>query len=246
MAVRLYQFLASHFNEKVRWTLEYKRVSHERISLLPGPHMLQTKRLSGQTQTPILRDGEKVIAGSAHIIDYLEQRFPEPALYPADAGERAQALGLQRQFDDEVGPAVRLAKFFEVMDAGYATGTFCREASPAVRFLYRCSFPLIQQVMKGKMQINAENAERARQRVRAALDFVAERAGGEGYLVGGRFTVADLACAALLMPAVEVSEWGGPTEARSARTDAWFARWSEHPGAEWVRCTYRRHRLVRP
>lgn len=245
MAVRLYQFLASHFNEKVRWALEYKQVPHERISLLPGPHMLRAKRLSGQTQTPILVDGSKVVAGSAHIIEHLERRFPEPALYPTAAGEREEALRVQSEFDAEVGPAVRLAKFFEVLDADFAIDTFCREASASARAVYRAAFPVIQRVMKAKMKIDAGNAERARERVRAAFDFLAERSTAGDHLVGDRFTVADLACAALMMPAVDVSAWGGPPEGRSTKTDAWFARWADHPGAEWVRGTYRNYRAAR-
>ena len=96
--------------------------------------------------------------------------------------------------------------------------------------------------MKSKMGINAESATAAREITRGAFDFVAKEPGENGYLVDDRFTVADLTCAALLMPCVPVSEWGGPQDAPTARNQAWLARWAEHPGAEWVRQIYRRHR----
>jgi glutathione S-transferase len=80
----LYQFKRSHYNEKARWALDYKRLPHTRHSLLPGPHKLTVTRLSGQAQVPVLRHGRKIIAGSARIIDYLEQLVPEPALYPPE------------------------------------------------------------------------------------------------------------------------------------------------------------------
>jgi glutathione S-transferase len=243
MGMRLYQFLASHFNEKARWTLDLKRAPHERITLLPGPHVPKVKRLTGQTATPVLVDGDEVITGSARIVDHLERRFPERALYPQDGVARERALAIQAEFDAEVGPAVRLAKFFEVLDADWMVGTFCREASPTARAFYRAAFPLISRVMRSSMAIDAANAERARTRVRAALDFVAANAGTDGYLVGDSFSVADLACAALLMPTVRVAEWGGPTEHDSDRNRRWLAHWSAHPGAEWVRSTYRRHRV---
>jgi len=243
MGIRLYQFLASHFNEKARWTLDLKRVPHERITLLPGPHALKVKRLTGQTATPVLVDGDAVVAGSARIVDHLERRFPERALYPQDAVARERALAIQGEFDAEVGPAVRLAKFFAVLDADYVLGTFCREASPAARAVYRAAFPLIGRVMRSSMAIDAANAERARERVRSALEFVTANAGRDGYLVGDTFSVADLSCAALLMPAVRVADWGGPTEHDSDKTRRWLANWSGHPGAEWVRAMYRRHRV---
>jgi glutathione S-transferase len=245
MAVKLYQFLASHFNEKARWTLDLKGVPHERVTLLPGPHILKTQRLSGQPQTPVLADGDEVVAGSARIVEHLEERYPDPALYPADADERRRALAIQHEFDEEVGPAIRLAKFFEVMDADYAVGTFCREASAPAQFAYRAAFPAIRAVMGSSMGINAANAERARERLRRAFGFVAEKAGKGGYLVGDRFTIADLVCAALLMPAVRVDEWGGPEEASSAKNEAWLAAWADHPGAAWVRTMYRQHRRPR-
>ena len=44
--ITLYQFPASHYNEKVRWALDLKGVPHDRVSLLPGPHAPRMKRLT--------------------------------------------------------------------------------------------------------------------------------------------------------------------------------------------------------
>lgn len=240
--ITLYQFAASHYNEKARWALDLKGVRHERVSLMPGPHAPQMKRLTGRTQTPVLVDGDEVVAGSAAILAHLERRFPEPPLEPDAPADRENALAIAREFDDEVGPTVRLAKFFEVMSGEYATRTFCSEKTPIVRGLYRASFPLIARIMKRSMGIDAENAARGRERTRQALDLVAKQPEATGYLVGDRFSVADLTCAALLMPAVDVEDLGGPALAGTEAEHAWLARWANHPGAGWVREIYRRHR----
>ncbi len=200
------------------------------------------KRLTGATETPALVDGEQVVAGSARILEHLERCFPEPRLEPEAPADRERALAIVREFDDEVGPAVRLAKFFEVMSGPYAVGTFCSEEPPLVRMLYRASFPLVSQVMKRSMGINAENAAKSRERVRQAFEFVAKASEGSGYLVSDRFSVADLTCAALLMPAVDVAEFGGPSAFACQEEQSWLARWTDHPGAAWVREIYRRHR----
>ena len=242
--MELFHFLGSHFNEKARWVLDLKQVPHTRISLLPGPHMRTMRRLSGQTSTPALRVGDEVISGSTRIMERLERDFPEPALYPADAGERARAVEIVREFDAEVGPAVRLAKFFEAMEAKSAVGVFGRDRGPIVRALYGAGFPILWRVMQSKMQITEQAAERDLARTLQAFDFVAKESTGSGYLVGERFSVADLTCAALLMPAVSVSEWGGPQDVATPKTKGWLARWVDHPGAEWVREIYRRHRRV--
>jgi glutathione S-transferase len=240
--IRLYQFPASHYNEKARWALDWKGIGHERVSLLPGPHAPRMQRLSGRTQTPVLVDGDEVIAGSAEILAHLERRFPEPPLLPTDAGERERALAVAKRFDDEVGPAVRVAMFFEVMSGAYALRTFCAERSPVVKATYRASFPLVARIMRRSMRIDAGNAARGRERTHEALEFVASEAKGSGYLVGDRFSSADLTCAALLMPAVDVGKLGGPTSPGSDAERAWLARWADHPGAAWVREIYRRHR----
>ena len=44
------------------------------------------------------------------------------------------------------------------------------------------------------------------------------------------------------MPCVPVSEWGGPVDAQTKRNLDFLAEWAGHPGAEWVREIYRRHR----
>ncbi len=242
--IELFQFHSSHFNEKVRWTLDLKRVPHSRTALIPGPHMLQMMKLTRQSQTPALRVGSDVIAGSTTIIDRLEQDFPEPRLYPEDPDERSRALSIVREFDDEVGPAVRLAKFFEVLDASVAIGAFCWDRSPLVKAIYRAGFPAIRRVMWSKMGITEETAERGLERTQQAFDFVAKESGSAGYLVGDRFSVADLTCASLLMPAVRVEAWGGPAEVSTPKVNHWLDRWVDHPGAEWVREIFRRHRRV--
>ncbi len=239
----LYQFKRSHYNEKARWALDHKRLPHTRHSLLPGPHKFSVTRLSGQAQVPVLRHGRKIIAGSARIIDYLEQLVPEPALYPHSPDALAKAQAIQACFDAEVGPAVRCAAFSDLMDdPGYFALTFSDDRSLATRAVYRALLPVTQALMKRDLGITSATIEPARATVRAALDRVVEDSRATGYLVGDAFSVADLTAAALLMPAVQPPE--GPTypEPRAAVALRWAARWADHPGAAWVRGIYRRHR----
>jgi glutathione S-transferase len=52
----LWQLRSSHYNEKVRWALDYKRVPHVRRSLVLGAHVFIARRLTGDTSTtPHLR-----------------------------------------------------------------------------------------------------------------------------------------------------------------------------------------------
>ncbi|HSP99476.1 MAG TPA: glutathione binding-like protein [Candidatus Dormibacteraeota bacterium] len=80
-------------------------------------------------------------------------------------------------------------------------------------------------------------------RAAEAFAFVVEHAGPNGYLVGDRFTIADLAAAAILSPAVQPAEFPYPAPQPLSPTFRRFLdRWADHPGAAWVRDMYRRHR----
>ena len=243
-AVELFQFQFSHYNEKARWALDWKRIAHVRRSYLPGLHLVPIRRLSGQPSLPVLRDGGQVIAGSARIIEHLEHRQPAPPLYPSDAAARVRALEIQQWFDEEVGAPVRAAFFHEVLPEGaYAQSLFTGGSDSATRLLYRALFPGIRAVMRKTMQLSTESAERGRVRTQEAFEFVVKHAGRDGYLIGNDFSVADLAAAALLAPAVIPPEFPyQPPRPHGRAFDGWLRRWSDHPGAAWVRAMYAHHR----
>jgi len=66
------------------------------------------------------------IGDSTRIIAALEDRFPEPPLYPGDAAARQHALALEDYFDEQLGPALR---------AAIVTPLFQRDPDIALRVL---------------------------------------------------------------------------------------------------------------
>jgi glutathione S-transferase len=243
--VVLHQFPFSHYNEKARWGLDWKGVAHRRVTYLPGPHGPQIKRLSGQMATPVLVVDGEVVAGSARILDTLDRRFPERPLHPEDPKLRERALVIQKRFDDEVGVAARTVVFSVLLqEPDYLCQVFAGHRALPVRGVYRGLFPLTRPLMaRANGVTGTENVERAFARTREALDFVAREVGPEGYLVGGSFSVADLACASLLSvlgtpPHPDMAR-PRPVPERMADLEASFA---PHPAMDWVMEQYRRHR----
>ncbi|MCP4002777.1 MAG: glutathione S-transferase family protein [bacterium] len=243
--VELHQFPSSHFNEKARWALDFKGIEHKRIPHLPGPHALAIRRLSGQTATPVLDLNSKVIAGSAQIIAELERFKPEPALYPEDPVLRERALEIQRWFDSEIGPQVRCAVFSVLLeDLGYLHATFAYPHGALKRTIYRAMLPLVKPVIAkangvtGPAAVDAAFAGTTR-----GFDFVAAESAQTGYLVGDRFSIADLTAASLLAPAILAPHPDmAKREPVPAEISAFVARWKDHPGAQWVHQQYRTHR----
>jgi glutathione S-transferase len=199
----LWQFRASHFNEKARWALDWKGIPHVRRSLLPGWHVPRMLWLTRQTQTPALQIDRDVVADSTRIIERLERLQPDPPLYPSDESARHRAIELEDFFDTELGPHLRRAVFFEALGhTDFAAALFATGESPTTRALYGASFPVSRVLMRLSMGIDAARAAESRRKVEAAIDRIEHELQPSGYLVGDAFSVADLTAAALLSPVV--------------------------------------------
>jgi glutathione S-transferase len=85
--------------------LEYETVE---IDLDDRPAWIYEKNPLGRV--PVLEEGAFVLPESAVIAEYLEERFPEPALWPADAAERAFGRLLVFRFDELSKPYYALRR----------------------------------------------------------------------------------------------------------------------------------------
>jgi glutathione S-transferase len=243
--IELLQFRHSPYNEKIRWALDLKRVPHRRRSLLPGPHMGVVKKLTGHTQTPVLvMDDSTAINGSARILDWLEEHHPEPRLMPDSPAEREQVRAIQRRFDDDITPRIRRA----VLDAllrrpRYFAAVFAEAESPLKQRLYSLIVPLAAPLVRKGNGISGAAVADGIAAGHEAMDFVAAHTTATGYLVGGHFTLADIAAATtlatLVRPANSPMQSPQPVDPLFAELIAPFQK---HSAAQWVRDIYARHR----
>jgi len=241
----LWQLQISHYNEKVRWALDHKRIPHVRHSLLPGPHAIQAKRLTGDIETtPVLTLDGRAIGDSTRIIAALEERWPERPLYPEDEAQLQRALELEEFFDEELGPHLRRAVYNELLPYPELTlPLFTNGQPPLSRLLLRLMYPVLQVGMRRSMNIYAEPAEASREKVVAAMGRLEAEIGPSGYLVGDSFTVADLTAAALFYPIALPPEFPYALVTDLPEPGREFVEeLHERPGGQWVSETYRRHR----
>jgi glutathione S-transferase len=110
--VKLYSGPLSLFTAKVRVALDEKKLDYQRIEVgwslehRYQPHHPEVVVLNPKRQVPVLVDGEVVVYDSTQIFEYLEERFPEPALYPKGIAERARCRRLEAAGDEIVFPHV--------------------------------------------------------------------------------------------------------------------------------------------
>jgi maleylacetoacetate isomerase len=79
----------------VRIALHLKQIpfTYHAINLRDGEHKSETFRLINSFQTvPYLINGDTKLSQSLAILDYLENLYPEPALYPKAPALRAKAI----------------------------------------------------------------------------------------------------------------------------------------------------------
>ena len=240
----LWQFTSSHFNEKARWALDFKRIPHLRHSLVPGFHINTVKRMTGQTSVPVLKLGDEIINDSTRIIAALERVYPDPALYPADERERRRALELEDFFDEELGPYIRRWIFHLILPyPDFVRAAFVSHASLPARLAHRAMGPLIVPLMKKQMDINPASAEIAYRKTLVAMDRLESELRPSGYLVEDRFTVADLTAAALFSPIVRPGEF--PYKAAVSIPPPFaeaIAAVRNRKAHRWTLEMYRRHR----
>lgn len=137
----------SPFVRKVRVFLAEKGLDYELEQINPFAPPEGWREISPLGRIPAFKDGERVINDSSVICQYVERRFPSPALYPSDDYELARALWIEEFMDGGVvplaGPKVFLPLVLRplmtrkpVEDAAEAAARECVEKDLAPLFDY--------------------------------------------------------------------------------------------------------------
>jgi glutathione S-transferase len=109
--VILYSYNVSPYAAKVRAILRYKKLPFEERIVHPL-HRGGLKKLSRQLAVPVIDDGGMVLADSTRIARFLDEKYPEPAILPADPVLRARALLLEEWADEGLGRVVQPVRWF--------------------------------------------------------------------------------------------------------------------------------------
>lgn len=244
----LYQFPISHYCEKTRWNLDAKGLSYDVVNLLPGAHVLKTRKMAGVRTVPVLADRGTVVGDSSAIALYLERVYPEPALLPADQANRARALDLEDLFDRRAGKSVRQWLYGCLMAEkhGKAAEVLFALYPPPVRLLGKVAAPFVERALRKMYRINREAVVAARATLLDLADRLENEVEGDPsrYLVGGSLSIADITAASLLSPLltppgspyVELNRFM-PASVRELQQ-----AFAERPAGRWVAERYRRDR----
>jgi maleylpyruvate isomerase len=107
MVMKLYNFFRSGTSHRLRIALNLKGLEYEYvpIDLRTEQHLgAEYKTLNPQGLVPALVDNGRVLIQSPAIIEWLEERYPAPALLPSDLEARARVRALAAIVGCDVHP----------------------------------------------------------------------------------------------------------------------------------------------
>lgn len=188
---RFYGTRISYFSAKVRCALRVKGVSYQEIEPTPEVYREVIVPRTGLAFIPVLVTPEdETLQDSSGILDGLERRHPEPALYPATPVQRVVAYLFELYADEfAVLPAMHYRWSFPESEAqarrdfAAATG----DAERAERFANR---------MKGSIRalgVEPESTAAIEAHTRDLLDALSVHFAVQPFLLGARPSLADCA-----------------------------------------------------
>jgi glutathione S-transferase len=207
-----------------------------------------TKQLGAVgSSLPLLVSDERVVHGSCPIIDWAEAAVATPSkrLSP-DSEFKEECRALEQRLDDVAGVHVRRYYYSEAI-VDYPDSVrpiFTRDLVPSERQSLGENWGLVRKLMMGAMDLGPKQREESRRVVEGELDwFDGLLADGRRFLLGDRFSRADITAASLLAPLALPKEhptYGVLEVPPQARAD--MALWANRPTLAWVREIYRGHR----
>lgn len=249
MNIKLYVFTISHFCEKARWALDHYGVDYQLISLAPGSHSMQAKKMGLSSSTlPILQLGEQVIQGSSEIIDWASANNEEPSLsLEVDDDLKDQASEFEERLDSKVGVHTRRMFYSEALveSPKIVKPVFKKDLGVIDKLMLDLAWPKIRNVMIKRMDLGYQQglqSEAILDEQMAWLDGLL--ADGRDYLVGDQLSRVDITAASLLGRTAKAKEYpGSDTFQTPPRMDAKVVEWrASGPTLDWVARLYETHR----
>jgi glutathione S-transferase len=205
---RLVTIPLSHYCEKARWALDLAGVPYREDGWAPCLHRLGLMRYRATT-APVLVVGDgTVLRESTDIVRHADD-VAGLRLFGHDAAERAEIEALMARYDERLGPSARLGVYARVIDdPPMFTRLACVGLEGSRRRAFEALRPGVGGLIRRYFRIDDAALRRADEVVEEEMAAAQERRGGSLYLVGDRFTAADLTFAALAAPAVLPPQYG--------------------------------------
>ena len=209
---RLITIPISHYCEKARWALDRAKILYVEERHLQGFHMIPAYLAGKVDTTPVLVTAEGAFKDSTDILKWVDGHSPdELKLYPPDPKEQQEVELLVAYFDSKFGPAGRLWMYTYILDDIPLIIRYSKlHQVPAYQ---RMLLPLVSRMMKKYVGAALEMDSESRGKAHRIVDRFFKEVGdmlsdGRPFLVGNRFSAADLTFASLAAAVLIPEEYG--------------------------------------
>jgi glutathione S-transferase len=191
----------SHYAEKARWALDRLSMPYREEPHVPLLHRLATRRQGGGS-VPVFVQGDKRLVDSTDILCHVDAGCGGGRLYPRDPDGRRTVDALEERFDRELGPHTRRWAYFQLLPHRPLLHPLMAKGVPRIESsLLTLGLPIVVLAIRKGLRITPDGAQRSMLKVRGIFSEISDLlADGREYLVGDRFTAADLTFAALASP----------------------------------------------
>jgi len=101
--MKLYLLRGCPFAHRASFVLREKKIAFDPIFFDLGKRPPELEAVSPYAKSPTLFDGEARVWDAQIVLEYIEDRFPEPAFLPKDAVGRAEVRMLEARVASELG-----------------------------------------------------------------------------------------------------------------------------------------------
>ena len=128
--LKIYAIPVSLYCAKLRILLRNKQLRWQELPPPGGYGSDEYKRIIPSGNLPALADGSLTLGDSEAIAEYLNEKYPEPPMLPADINERAKVRELSRFHDTRLEPELR--KLFSYIDPANRDLTKIKDQEKAI------------------------------------------------------------------------------------------------------------------
>lgn len=204
--ITLYQFQWSHYVEKVRWALAFKRLEWQGVEVVAFIKREMQQFDCAQT-VPLIHDAATgvAISDSSPILRYMDDTYPQLALFPSDPTEREAVWQWMLQLDSTLGLHARRLGYTQlILECPQALSQLFMPDVAGGLFTRRgwrnLAAPFLGAMLIRRFRFNRNRHDRVYKSLEAQLLGIAAHLQTHRFLVGDSFSAGDITLACLLRP----------------------------------------------
>ncbi|GJM14984.1 MAG: hypothetical protein DHS20C13_03110 [Thermodesulfobacteriota bacterium] len=198
------------------------------------------------TTLPILIVDGEAIQGSANIIDWAENQSDDPEKSLIPSTDLDKCLEVEKHLDEVAGVHARRFYYSEaLMDSpAEVRQIFARDLTFFNKMALRGSWSMVRKLMIQEMDLGKEQREDSKKIIERELEWLDDMlSDGREFLIGGKFSRADLTAASLLAVIAKPKKHPVYNDIPlPPKMKADMETWQERPAIKWVNRIYSQYR----